>query len=106
MSTAETKSVTLAGVTYDVPPVPFNMCAKIIPLIDKTFPAIREGRLDEETILSVGRIVYLGIENTQELTEERFLARSMSIADMIAAALVVAQQANMKATPPGEAKGV
>jgi len=105
MSTAETKTVTLGGQTYNVPPVHFCLCAKIVPLVDKTFAAVREKRLDEESILNLGRIVYMGIVKPDDLTEELFLNRPASLPDMIAAAIVVAQQANMKATPPGEATG-
>jgi hypothetical protein len=103
MSTAETKSVTLGGVSYDVPPVPFNVCAKIIPLVDKTFNALRANKLDEESILSLGSIVYLGIAKPPALTEEIFLSYAVPLAEMIAAAVAVAQQANMKAQSPGEA---
>jgi hypothetical protein len=103
MSTAETKAVVLGNKAYEVPPVPFKNCAKIVPLVEKTFAAIRENRLDEESILNLGRIVYLGIEKDPALTEEMFLGGTVSLQEMIAAALVVAQQANMKATPPGEA---
>jgi hypothetical protein len=102
MSTAETKTVTLAGQTYDVPPVTFRNAAKIVPLVDKTFLAIRENRLEEESILNLGRIVYLGIANPGSLTEQTFLEQSIGLPEMIAAALVVAAQANMKAAPPGE----
>jgi hypothetical protein len=105
MSTAETKTVTLAGQTYDVPPVPFCTAADIVPLVDKTFLAIRENRLEKESILNLGRIVYLGITKPDGLTEEAFLKQAIGLHDMIAAALVVAAQANMKATPPGEAAG-
>lgn len=105
MSTAETKTVTLAGQTYEVPPVPFRSAAKIVPLVDKTFLAIREKRLDEESILDLGRIVFLGITKPDAMTEEAFLDRQIAFAEMISAALVVASQANMKATPPGEAMG-
>jgi hypothetical protein len=105
MSTAETKTVTLAGQTYDVPPVTFRNCAKIVPLVDKTFLAIRENRLEEESILNLGRIVYLGIVKPDGLTEDAFLNFNVPLPEMIAAALVVAAQANMKATPPGEATG-
>ena len=102
MSTAETKTVTLAGQTYDVPPVPFCTAADIMPLVDKTFLAIRENRLEKESILNVGRIVYLGIAKPDDLTEEDFLRQAIGLPEMIAAALVVAAQANMKAAPPGE----
>lgn len=105
MSTAETKTVTLGGQSYNVPPVTFRNAAKIVPLVDKTFLSIRENRLDEESILNLGRIVYLGIVKPDGLTEEAFMNMQASLPDMIAAALVVAQQANMKATPPGEATG-
>ena len=105
MSTAETKTVTLGGQPYDVPPVTFSNAAKIVPLVDKTFLAIRENRLDEESILNLGRIVYLGIAKPVELTEPQFLEQNIGLQEMIAAALVVAGQANMKATPPGEAQG-
>ena len=110
MSTAETKTVTLAGQSYNVPPVPFRSCAKIVPLVDKTFQAIRENRLDEESILNLGRIVYLGIKPCLPDgvfgAEETFLSQAIPLQEMIAAALVVAVQANMKAAPPGEATGV
>lgn len=106
MSTAESKSVTLGGVVYDVPPVPFKACAKILPLVDKTFLAVRENRLDEESIINLGRIVYLAITKPPELTEEAFLSLTVPLSEMVAAAVVVAQQANMKATTPGEATGV
>jgi len=105
MSTAETKTVILAGQTYDVPPVTFRNAAKIVPLVDKTFQAIRENRLDEESILNLGRIVYLGIANKGGLTEDGFLDLRMHLHEMIAAALVVAAQTNMKAQSPGEATG-
>src|SRR5580698_2831782 len=97
MSTAETKTVTLAGQSYDVPPVTFRNAAKIVPLVDKTFLAIRESRLDEDSILNLGRIVYLGIVKPETVTEEIFLNWQVPLAEMIAAALVVAQQTNMKA---------
>jgi hypothetical protein len=105
MSTAETKTVTLAGQSYNVPPVTFRNAAKIVPLVDKTFLAIRESRLDEESILNLGRIVYLGIERPPEMSEDWLLNLNVSLSDMIAAALVVAAQANMKAQTPGEATG-
>jgi len=105
MSTAETKTITLAGQSYDVPPVAFRNAAKILPLVDKTFLAIRENRLDEESILNIGRIVYLGITRPDGITEEIFLSWAAPLSEMVAAALVVAAQANMKATPPGEAPG-
>jgi hypothetical protein len=105
MSTAETKTVTLAGQTYDVPPVTFRNAAKIVPLVDKTFIAIRENRLDEESILNLGRIVYLGIVKHDTVTEEAFLNLQVPLHEMIAAALVVAAQTNMKAQSPGEATG-
>jgi hypothetical protein len=105
MSTAETKTVTLAAQTYDVPPVTFRNAAKIVPLVEKTFLALRENRLEEESILNLGRIVYLGIAKPGELTEELFLDQRAGLQEMIAAALVVAAQANMKAASPGEAKG-
>jgi hypothetical protein len=105
MSTAETKTVTLAGQIFDVPPVTFRNCAKIVPLVEKTFLAIRENRLEEESILNLGRIVYLGIVKPDDATEEMFLSWTVPLSEMIAAALVVAQQANMKATQPGEAAG-
>ena len=103
MSTAETKSVTLGDVMYDVPPVPFKTCAKVLPLIDKTFLALREDRLNEESILNLGRIVYLGIAKPLEISEEAFLEYTIPLSQMVAAALVVAQQANMKVQTPGEA---
>ena len=103
MSTAETKTVSLAGHTYEVPPVTFRNAAKIVPLVDKTFVAIRENRLDEESILNLGRIVYLGIAKKDGVTEEAFLNLQVPLHEMIAAALVVAAQTNMKAQPPGEA---
>ena len=105
MSTAETKTVTLAGQTYEVPPVTFRNAAKIVPLVDKTFLAIRENRLEEESILNLGRIVYLGMAKPEGLIEADFLEQNIGLQEMIAAALVVAAQANMKATPPGEALG-
>jgi hypothetical protein len=105
MSTAETKTVTLAGLSYEVPPVTFRNAAKIVPLIDKTFLAIRENRLEEESILNLGRLVYLGISKPAEFTEDQFLEQRVGVQEMIAAALVIAAQANMKATPPGEATG-
>jgi len=103
MSTAETKTVTLAGQTYDVPPVTFRNAAKIVPLVDKTFLAIRESRLDEDSILNLGRIVYLGITKPDDITEQLFLEQNIGLSEMIAAALVVAAQTNMKAQTPGEA---
>jgi len=105
MSTAETKIINLAGQTYDVPPVTFRNAAKIVPLVCKTLMAIRENRLDEESILNLGRIVYLGITKPEGVTEEMFLQRAVPLTEMIAAALVVAAQADMKETPPGEATG-
>lgn len=103
MSTAETKTITLAGQSYDVPPVTFRNAAKIVPLVEKTFLAMRENRLEEESILNLGRIVFLGIIRPDGLTEEAFLNMQASLPDMIAAAVVIAQQANMKAQTPGEA---
>ena len=76
-----------------------------MPLVDRTFLAIRESRLDEESILNLGRIVYLGIVKPEGVTEEMLLNWQVPLAEMIAAALVVAAQANMKAAPPGEATG-
>lgn len=105
MSTAETKAVTLGDYTYEVPPVPFNMCAKIVPIVSRTFLAIRDNKLDEESILNLGRIVYLAINKTPELTEEAFLSRAVPLPQMIGAATVVTQQANMRQSIPGEAKG-
>jgi hypothetical protein len=105
MSTAEVKTVTLAGQSYDVPPVTFRNAAKIVPLVDKTFQAIRENRLEEESILNLGRIVYLGIGKPESLTEQAFLEQNVGLQEMIAAALVVAAQANMRAQTPGEAAG-
>ncbi len=105
MSTAETKTITLAGQTYEVPPVTFRNAAKILPLVDKTFLGMREKRLDEDSILNLGRIVYWAITKPAEMTEEVFLNQNIELQEMITAALVVVAQANMKATKPGEAQG-
>jgi hypothetical protein len=105
MSTAETKTITLAGQTYDVPPVTFRNAAKIVPLVENTFLAIKENKLEEESILNLGRIVYLGIMKPEGVTEETFLNWEVPITEMIAGALVVAAQTNMKASTPGEVTG-
>jgi hypothetical protein len=85
-----------------VPPVTFRNAAKIVPLVDKTFLAIRENRLEEESILNLGRIVYLGMAKPEGITEEMFLSWQVPLMEMTDAALVVAAQANMKAAPPPE----
>jgi hypothetical protein len=109
MSTAETKTVTLAGQSYDVPPVTFRNAAKIHPLVEKSFAAAREKKeakqpLEEETLIQLGQIVYHGIEKPDGMTEEVFLDLVVSPHEMTNAALVVAQQAGLVLTP-GEAAG-
>jgi len=108
MSTAESKTVTLGEKSYDVPPVAFCNAAKIVPLVDKTFLAMRENRLEEEQILNLGRIVYAGIakpsmSDGSPMSEADFLAQTIGLQEMIAAAVVVASQANMRPVTPGEA---
>jgi hypothetical protein len=110
MSTAETKTITLAGQPYDVPPVTFRNASRIHPLVEKAFAAVREkkrdgGVLEEQTYIQLGQIVYSGISKTSGMTEDQFLDLIVRPHEMMNAAVIVAQQAGMVETP-GEAEGV
>lgn len=109
MSTAETKSVNLAGVEYEVPPVSFRNAARIHPLVDKALAAVREkaksnSPLDEATYLDLGKIVFCGIRKPEGMNEDDFLDLVIMPHEMTNAALVVARQAGLVMTP-GEAAG-
>jgi hypothetical protein len=107
MSTAETKTVMLAGVAYEVPPVSFRNAAKIHPRVEKAFATIRAREinsvLDEETYIQLGEIVYYGIAKSKDLTPDAFLDLVIPPHEMMNAAVVVAWQAGMVASP-GEAE--
>jgi len=103
MSTAETKTVTLAGQTFDVPPVTFRNAAKIVPLVEKTCLAMKVKGLEEDVLLQIADVVFLGIEKPEGFTKDDLIDLPTSYQEMSAAMFVVAQQAGMKVVTPGEA---
>lgn len=110
MSTSddEAPTITLGDTTYKVLPVAFREVSKILPLVNTVFTGIRSNDLSESVLEGLGKIIYFGIKRAAgDLGYDAFIDRPATVEEMIAAAIVVCNQAGLKRKEPepGEATG-
>ena len=100
----ENLQVKLGPASYSVPPIPFRVATKIVPMI-----MARPNIATEEGFTAVSKIIFLGISiSTPGLTYESFMDGHYRLEELMAALSIISTQAGLKAkeSSPGEAMGV
>lgn len=105
---ADVKTITLAGVSYDIPALPLKVVRKVVPL------AARVSRLGfdpmgitESDIDALIQIAHSGIEFGRPSFKIQELENAViPLEELQAAVQVVLEQAGMKAAPEGKPQAV